>query len=117
MERYEVWTAAGCVEKPLENLGSNIEASVDVVEGCVGASWGLCAGRDGGFLEPLSDLLGASWGLGWASGGEGLDVRLAPPMLGGTSWGRLRAVLSRRGRLWRRLPTLFGRLGAHLEAS
>ena len=79
----------------------------------------------GGVLGPLGMLLGASLGiLSWGPlgascgplGAEGLDFRLAFPPLG-LPWGRLGVRLSRRGRLWRRLPTLLSRLGALLEAS
>ena len=72
------------------SIRSYFEASLGPVQACLGASWGLCAGRYGASWS----LLRASWGPLGASGGplgaEGLDVRLASPLLGllGAVFGR-----------------------------
>ena len=80
------------------SLRSNIEASVGPVQACLGASLGASVravrgplgascGSLGGLLGPPVGLLGRKV---WMFG-------LRPPL--GTPWGRLRALLSRRGRL------------------
>ena len=123
------------LEAPSRLLGAFLAPLGCLLGGPHGASWGLLGASsgfsgqsEGDFLQSQAVIgrlgcvearLEATWGPIEAilEGSRASRTILRSQSLLGPPWGRLGVLLSRRERLWRRLPTLLGRLGALLEAS